>query len=118
SSLAGVGRRTGAPRSFASSRPRRSALELPQPPFEEAAFGVRVNELEGAVVGRAGVVDAIEPTQQLRARRVQIVVEVELEALDQGERGLDLARLGDGDGPVQLRDRRLRAAGELAVQGR
>jgi hypothetical protein len=39
-------------------------------------------------------------------RRVQIVVAVELEALDQGERGLDVARFGDGDGPVELHDRR------------
>jgi len=77
-------------------------LELRQPPLEEAALGVRMNELERAVVGRAGVFDAIEPAQQLRARRVQIVVAVELEALHQRERGLDLARFGDGDGLVEL----------------
>jgi hypothetical protein len=46
---------------------------------------------------------------------VQVVVAVELEALDQGERGLDLARFGDGGGPVELDDRRAGAAGELAV---
>src|SRR5439155_9389634 len=50
--------------------------------------------------------------------RVQIVVAVELEALDQGERGPDLARFGDGGGPVELRDRRTGDAGELAVEGR
>jgi len=47
-----------------------SASELRQPPLEEAALGIRVNELERAVVGRAGVFDAIEAAQQLRARRV------------------------------------------------
>src|SRR6266511_3188852 len=38
-----------------------SALELGQPLLEEAPLGVRVNELERAGVGRAGVFDAIEP---------------------------------------------------------
>src|SRR5918994_5569269 len=79
-------------------RPRRSAWELGQPPLEEAPLGVRVNKLERAVVGRAGVFDAIEPSQQLGLRRVQIVVAVELEALHQGERGLDMTRFGDSDG--------------------
>jgi hypothetical protein len=46
------------------------------------------------------------------------VVAVELEALHQSERSLDLARFGDGDGPVELHDRRAGEAGELAVQGR
>jgi hypothetical protein len=41
----------------------RSALELCQPPLEEAPLGIRVDELERAVVGRAGVLDAIEPAQ-------------------------------------------------------
>ena len=66
--------------------PRRSASELRQPPLEEAPLGVRVDELERAVVGRAGLVDAVEPAQQLGARRVQVVVAVEVEALDQRER--------------------------------
>src|SRR5918999_1520783 len=71
-----------------------------------------------AVVGRAGVFDAIEPAQQLRARRVQVVVAVELQALHQGERGFDLARFGDGDGPVELHHRRAGEAGVGAPQGR
>jgi hypothetical protein len=58
-----------------------------------------VDELERSLVGRPGVRDAIEPAQELRAGRVQVVVAVELEPLDQGERGLDIARFGDCDGP-------------------
>ena len=50
-----------------------------------------MHELECATVRRAGVVDSIEPAQQLRARRVEVVVAVELESLDQGEGCLDLA---------------------------
>jgi hypothetical protein len=77
-----------------------------------------MRELERALVSRAGVFDAIEPAQQLRVRRVQIVVAVELEGLHQSEPRLDLARFGEGGGPVELHDRRAGAAGELAVQGR
>src|SRR5207248_2466009 len=54
--------------------------------------------------------------QQLRVRRVQVVVAVELEALDKRERGLDVTRLGQGGGPVQLYHRGAGAAAELAVQ--
>ena len=66
------------------SRKRRSASEC--------------DELERAPVRRAGLVDAVEPAQQLGARRVEVVVAVELEAVDQGERRLDVARLGDRGG--------------------
>src|SRR5206468_7308865 len=62
-----------------------ASSELLQPPLEEAALRIRVNELERAVVGRSGLVDAVEPAQQLGARRVQVVVAVELEALRKRE---------------------------------
>jgi hypothetical protein len=48
---------------------------------------------------------------------MEVVVLVELEAVDEGERGLDLARFGDRCRTVQFRDRRSCASGELAVQG-
>jgi hypothetical protein len=48
---------------------------------------------------------------------MEVVVLVELEAVDEGKRGLDLARFGDRCGAVQLRDRRSGEPGELAVQG-
>jgi hypothetical protein len=77
-----------------------------------------VHELERTVVGRSGVLDPVEPAQQLGAGRVEVVVAVELEGLDERERGLDVAGFGDRDCPVQLGDRRAGDAGELAVQGR
>src|SRR5205085_12536779 len=95
-----------------------SALELGQPLLEEAPLGVRVYEPERAIVGRACVLDAIEAPQQLSTRRVQVVVAVELEPVDKGERGLDLARLGHGGSLIELDDRGAGQAGELAVQGR
>ena len=79
--------------------------ELGEPPLEEAPLGVRVDELERTRVGRAGVVDPVEPAQKFRASRVEIVVAVELEPVDEGERCVDVARLGDRGRPVQLDDR-------------
>jgi len=63
-----------------------------------------VNELERAAVGLASLVDAIEPAKQLGARRVQVVVAVELEAVDEGECGLHVAGLGHRGGLVELDD--------------
>ena len=75
------------------------------------SLGVRVDELERARVGCPGVVDAVEPAQQLGAGGVQVVVAVELEAVDERERGLDVAGLGERRRVVQLDDRRAGAAG-------
>jgi hypothetical protein len=50
-----------------------------------------VNELERAIVGGPGLVDSVEPAEELRSRRVQIVIGVEVEALHQLERGFDVA---------------------------
>src|SRR2546423_15087199 len=79
-----------------------SPWELRQPPLEEAPLGVRVDELQCAVVRLAGVVGAVEPPQQLGARRVQVVVGVELQAADELEGALDLAGPGQGARPVNL----------------
>ncbi len=46
------------------------------------------------------------------------MVLVELEALDQLERGLDVTCFRDGSGLVELHDRGPGAAGKLAVQSR
>ena len=70
-----------------------------------------MDELEGAVVGSASLVDAIEPAEQLRLRRVQVVVAIEVEALHQFERGHNLAGFGRM-AAVQLDNRRAGQAGE------
>ena len=59
--------------------------ETGQPLLQEAPLGVRVHELERAAVRRAGVIHATEPAQELGAGRVQVVVGVELQALDRGQ---------------------------------
>ena len=41
--------------------PSQSVVELGQSPREEPALGIRVNELEGTFIGRAGLVHAVEP---------------------------------------------------------
>ena len=77
-----------------------------------------MDELERAVVRRARVVGAIEAAQQLGPGRVQVVVALELEALGECEPGLEVARLGDRHGPVEVGHRRAGEPGELAVEGR
>ncbi len=52
-----------------------------QPLLEEALLGFRVDEFECALIGRARVVDAIQPAQQLRSRCMQVVVLVEHHAM-------------------------------------
>jgi hypothetical protein len=56
------------------SRPcQRRAFEFCEPPLEEAPLGVRVDELERAVIGGAGVFDTVEPAQQLAAHGWDVV---------------------------------------------
>jgi len=76
--------------------------QLGAAPLEEAPLGVGADQLERAVVSGTGVVGAIEPAQQVGAHRVQVVVAVELQPLDECERGIDVARLGDRDRLVEL----------------
>ena len=63
-----------------------------------------MDELECAVVLGSRLVDTTEPPQQLCSGRVQVVVAVELEAVDELERSLDVTRFGDCRGPVELDD--------------
>jgi acyl-CoA synthetase (AMP-forming)/AMP-acid ligase II len=58
-------------------------LELAEPLREEASLGVRGDELERPLVGGAGVLDTTEPAQQLGPRGVEVVVAIEVEAVDQ-----------------------------------
>ena len=74
-----------------------------------------MDELERARIRRTGVLGAAESAEEL-ARVAEVVVAVEVEALDELERGLDVACLGHGGGPVELDDGRARETGELTVQ--
>jgi hypothetical protein len=59
-----------------------------------------VHQLERPVVGHAGVIGSAEPPQQLAPRRVQVVVAIEVEVVDEGQRELDLSGLGKRVSPV------------------
>jgi hypothetical protein len=63
----------------------RLALELGEPALEEPPFGVCRHELERPAICVAGLVDALESSEKLGPRRVQVVVLVELEAVDERE---------------------------------
>jgi len=73
--------------------------------LQEAAVGVRGHELQRSLVRRLGVGFAAEAAQELGSGRVEVVVAVELEAVDEGERRLRVAGLGDRGGLIQLDDR-------------
>src|SRR6476619_7557645 len=92
------------------------SAELGEPPLEETPLGLGVDELERPDVRLPGLVHPLESDEQVGTRCVEIVVAVELERVDGGERGPDVARLGDRDRTIQLDDRRSREPRELAVQ--
>src|ERR671924_1385209 len=75
-----------------------------------------MHELERAFVRLTGLFDAVEPTQKLSPRGVQIVVLVEGEAVDEGDGRCRLSGLGDCRGMVELDDRGTRPARKLAVE--
>jgi hypothetical protein len=64
----------------------RSGLELGDPPLKEAALTLRACERERALERFARLNGPAEPAQQLRARRVKVLVVAELELLDDLER--------------------------------
>ena len=64
-------------------------LQLGQATAEKALLRLGVGQGQGAFVGLAGIVVATEAAQQVRAGRVQVVVAVEVEIVDQLQ-----ARLG------------------------
>ena len=76
-----------------------------------------MDELERPRVGDTSLLGTIETPQELRPRRVQVVVAVELETVGDRERGLGVARLGNGNGRLSRR-RRSRSCERAAVQGR
>ncbi len=76
-----------------------------------------MSQRQRAAVGVVGLVGSTEAAQQLAPRRVQVAIVLECELIDDAEARLGTIRLGDGDGAVQLDDRRVGEAGELAVEG-
>jgi hypothetical protein len=57
----------------------------------------------------------VEPSEQVGSRRVEVLVAVQLEPLDDGEAGFGPFHLGDGDCAVQFHDRRPGEPHELAA---
>ena len=76
-----------------------------------------MNEGERATIRVPRLIGASETTQQLSPSRVQVVVILERDVIDDIETPLGAIRLGDGDRPAQLDDRRVGDAGKLAVEG-
>src|SRR5205814_1271893 len=86
-------------------------------PSQEAALRLALGELEGAFVLLARLVSTAEAAEQVGARRVKVLVAVEVEPLDKGEPRFGPVRLGHGDRAIQLHDRRPGQPDELSVQG-
>ena len=97
-------------------RRRVSARELRPALLEEAALRIGVDELERAVVGVPRLVLASQPAKELGARRVQVVVAIEVETIGQDERGLGVPGLGQRGGAIELDDLRAGDLRELAVE--
>src|SRR5262245_50675152 len=74
-----------------------SAVELRQPPMEQAPLGVVVDQGQGSAVRLAGLERAPEAPQQLTARGVQVVVVPQGEAVGDLQARLGTLRLGDRD---------------------
>src|SRR6476646_4965011 len=67
-------------------------------PLEQSPLGVVVHEPQGLAVGGAGLLGAAEPAQELPTGRVEVVVVVEREAIDDLQARLGSLHLRHGDG--------------------
>src|SRR4029450_10805104 len=74
------------------------------PALEKAALGLGLGELECALECRACLVCTTETAQKICACRVEVLVAVEVEPVDDRERRLGSVGFGDGDGPGHLDD--------------
>ena len=83
---------------------RRGRAEFGQAALEEPALRVVVDELQRAQVGDAGLGRPVETAQELAARRVQVAVAAEVDAVGDLEPRLGPLGLGHGDGPAELDD--------------
>jgi hypothetical protein len=82
-----------------------SGPQLAEPALEEATLRLVTREPERPPVCGPGLVGATEATKQLGAGRVQILLVLEREGVDDRERRLRPVDLGDRNGTVQLDDR-------------
>ncbi len=85
--------------------------------FQEAVLVVSPGQVEGPLVRGAGLVGAPQPAEQFGPRRVEVLIVVEREALDQLQGGFGPVHLGHGHGPVELGDRRAGETNELGIEG-
>jgi hypothetical protein len=69
-------------------------------------LGLGMRKREGALVLGPRLVGPAEAAEQVGTRRVEVLVAVETEPIDEGEPRFGSIRLGDGDRAVQLPDRR------------
>ena len=96
---------------------RRRRRELGEPALEQAPLRVIADQRQRPQIGVARLVGAAQTAQQLTLGRMQVVIVVELEAIDDLEAGLGAVLLGDGHGAAELDDRGAGDAAQLAVQG-
>src|SRR6266849_3227314 len=81
----------GSPRSSATAR-------------EELPLGVGRRQGGRTLVGRGGLVVPVQPTKQIGSRGVERVVVVQVQLVDQSERGGGAVHLADGDRAVESDD--------------
>jgi hypothetical protein len=94
----------------------RNESQLGDAPLEKAPLRLRVRKLERPPVGGPGLLRASKAQEQLGAGRVQVLVVVEREGVDDRECRLWPLDLGNGDRAVELHHRRAGQADELLVQ--
>ena len=74
-------------------------------PAQEAALGLGVRELEGALVLGPCLLCPTEAAEQVGTGRVEVLVAVEVEPVDESKPRFPSLRLGHGNRAVELHDR-------------
>src|SRR5688572_29687588 len=81
------------------------AAELPDSALQKAALGFGSCELQRSLERCTSLFEPVQPAQKLRAGRVEVLVAVEVEPLEERETCHRPVGLGDRDRAVQLNDR-------------
>ena len=82
-----------------------NGAHLRQPSLEQAPLGVVADQRKCTAVSVSGLFRSADTAQKLAPRRVQIVVVIECEAIDDDEPLLGTFCFGNGDCPVQFDNR-------------